>query len=294
MEREAGVPVTRIGVRFEVDSDVVIPPFSAKVSRTILIRLLEKIEAYEVIELLRKRVSYKPYSISPVYAGQKPLLKTPASLRGKPLTLYKGREYFFEVSVIGAEHVRPVLYSLVKEEPEVELFSAKATVTDIELEVKSFEEVELPRARAYQVKFTTPTLLQIPRSTTTRHRGLRHLLLPIPSLIMWSLAMHWNTYAPHHLRIRSPSRFCTYCNHALVEVDYDLKPITVIYDERRRPRGFAGWVVYEWRPTRSRYDRKIRKLLAYANYVGVGRSRAIGFGRAKVMPLKKKTSSRTT
>ena len=28
----------------EVDSDVVIPPFSAKVSRTILIKLLEKIE----------------------------------------------------------------------------------------------------------------------------------------------------------------------------------------------------------------------------------------------------------
>ena len=84
--------------------------------------------------------------------------------------LYREKEYSFEVSVIGAEHFSPVLYSLVKEESEVELFSVKATVIDAELEVRSFEEGELQRARAYQVRFVTPTLLQIPHSTTTRHR----------------------------------------------------------------------------------------------------------------------------
>lgn len=77
----------------------------------------------------------------------------------------------------------------------------------------------------------------------------------------------------------------SYSNYASVEVDYSLKPVTVIYDERRRPRGFIGWVIYEHRRISPKLSRHLSRLLDYANYVGVGRFRSIGFGVVDVKAL---------
>jgi CRISPR-associated endoribonuclease Cas6 len=68
-----------------------------------------------------------------------------------------------------------------------------------------------------------------------------------------------------------------------MEVDYNLRPVTVYYDKLRRPRGIMGWIVYQVRRKRKgRTYRELMKLLEYARYIGVGRSRATGFGQVLV------------
>jgi CRISPR/Cas system endoribonuclease Cas6 (RAMP superfamily) len=57
----------------------------------------------------------------------------------------------------------------------------------------------------------------------------------------------------------------------------------VIYDESRLIRGFIGWVLYDLRTARNTSSlRKILTLLDYSQYVGVGRSRATGFGQLRL------------
>ncbi|HID18234.1 TPA: CRISPR system precrRNA processing endoribonuclease RAMP protein Cas6, partial [Candidatus Bathyarchaeota archaeon] len=71
----------------------------------------------------------------------------------------------------------------------------------------------------------------------------------------------------------------------LVETNHRIKPVTAVYDGRRRPRGFIGWVIYEHRKLKPKLSRRISQLMEYANYVGVGRSRAIGFGITEVKAI---------
>ena len=152
------------------------------------------------------------------------------------------------------------------------------TIAIHEVKAKSFNEIGLKEADAYKITFKTPTLLQAPKIIKT-DQTVRHVLFPSPKLITWSLAMHWNKYAPEHLKIPDIAKLATYSDYCLVEVDYRLKPTTAIYDERKRPRGFIGWTLYKWKPKgKKQYEQTLLKLLDYANYIGIGRSRSIGFG----------------
>ena len=76
----------------------------------------------------------------------------------------------------------------------------------------------------------------------------------------------------------------------LVEVDYSVKPETVIYGKTgdgrlKLVRGFTGWIIYEliYPKLKPIYS----KLLALARYMGVGRSRSIGFGQVDVVRANK-------
>ena len=125
----------------------------------------------------------------------------------------------------------------------------------------------------------------MPKSLKWKFKGPRYILFPHPFLIFWSLGTHWNTYAPPSLRIRDIWKLSYYAIHALMEVDYDLKPITAVYNGKKGPRAFAGWVIYKFRGVSKRLNQKLLRLLDYANYVGVGKSRSIGFGMTKIKPL---------
>lgn len=61
-------------------------------------------------------------------------------------------------------------------------------------------------------------------------------------------------------------------------------PITVPYD-KGKVRGFIGWVKFALDARRnSKLRENIRRLPAYGNHFGVGKSRAIGFGEIRAFP----------
>ena len=88
----------------------------------------------------------------------------------------------------------------------------------------------------------------------------------------------------------------------VVELDYSVGPTIAVIgrDERGRLRkacGYTGWIVY--RVASRRLAKLLNKMLALANRLGIGRSRAIGLGTVKAEwtplknPIPKQAQNRT-
>lgn len=264
-----------VKVRFRVvfEREVILPPFTSKASKTMVIRALE---SSRFKAALPDRGSRKPYMVTPLFRGGEPLIKLdePSGV----FTARPGEDYWFELRLVG--DVLPLITSIASASSYVDVFNSKAHLQVDHVVFKSFEQMGVDGdAKLVRVDALTPVLLRVP---TPRGVEPKHSLFPIPSLMMYSLAIHWNKYAPGDLKIPDVQALASYADQAMVEVDYKLRPCTAIYDERRRPRGFIGWTLFKLRNLDDSLHRQLLKLLDYADYVGIGRSKSIGFGMVKV------------
>jgi len=270
-----GRAVVRLFASFGVSNDVVIPPFSAKVSKVIMYRLSG----------LYRRLSgftgpFKPVSVSPVYSsGEVALLKFKQNNR--MLVLRAGEVYRFSCGMVVDEDF-PFDDLLSLENHTLDnVFGASVFLKNIRIEVRRFESLGFNKPMAIRIDFTSPTLLQLP--SFKRFRRGRYIFFPIPSLMIGSLIDHWNANCDKNLFIKRPSYLAMYSNYVLMEADYRIRPVTVVYDEKRWVRGFMGWVLYDLRKCRNTKSfKRIMALLDYAQYVGVGKSRGAGFGQVSV------------
>lgn len=266
--------IIRLLVTFSAAGNAIIPPFSAKVSKLILYRMSE---VYRKLESMPKTL--KPISVSPLFYDGRPLIK----LKGEnqTLTLRNGCVYSFSCSLIPSQDF--MLDELVSLERSVinDVFGASVVIRSIRLEVKRYDSFGFKKPSAIKLNFLTPVLLQLPRFKG--YKTSRYLLFPIPSLLISSLVEHWNSNSDPSAYIKNPYYLSYYSYYALVEADFNLRPATVVYDEKRLIRGLLGWVLYDLR--RSKNTPSLKRLLAlldYAQYVGVGKSRATGFGQVSV------------
>jgi len=274
--------IARFCIYFIPLSNIIIPPFSSKVSRTIFMRIFhEKIE-----KIVNERLAFKSIIFTPIYwiEGEKFLFKSNDS--NKILMLKENNEYCFYVTMV---RNYDEIFSFIQDfnlGSKLELFNGKIVIENLSLEFKSFKDMKIEDKELIKINFRTPVLISFPKGWIKLNKKIpaRHSLFPIPSFIIHGLAEHWNIYAPDDLKIPNVAKLRAYSNYSLVEQDYDVKPITVIYDEKRKPRGFIGWVLYKHRKLNQELDNHIIRLLDYANYVGIGRSRSIGFGVVKVEP----------
>jgi CRISPR-associated endoribonuclease Cas6 len=274
--------VARFCIYFIPLSDIIIPPFSSKVSRTIFMKIFhEKIE-----KIVNERLAFKSIIFTPVYwiEGERFLFKSNDS--NKILILKKNNKYCFYITMIRSYDE---IFSFIQDfnlGSELELFNGKIVIENLSLEFKTFENIKIEDKELIKINFRTPVLISFPKGWIKLNKKIpiRHSLFPIPSFMIHGLAEHWNIHAPDDLKIPNMAKLRAYSNYSLVEQDYDVKPITVIYDEKREPRGFIGWVLYKHRKLNQELDNHIIRLLDYANYVGIGRSRSIGFGVVKVEP----------
>ena len=284
---DTSIYLAKIYVEFTPISDIISPPFSSKVSKTLLINAYTRIGKLGILDSLFRKVKPKPLLVSPVFymSSKSPrfMFKTEPNVP-QPLILREGQTYGFTLTIIGQLNLTSLL-DAISPGLELPLFASRVVIRNLSVEVKNFESFKLT-GDYVKFSFKTPVLLQFPKGWVRVKVPPRHSLLPIPCFLIWSLAEHWNAYAPSHLKISNVKKLAAYSNYALVEVDYSLRPVTVIYDERRRPRGFIGWVIYEHRKLSPKLSRQLSRLLEYANYVGVGRSRSIGFGIVDVETLK--------
>ena len=269
--------ILKISTTFTVDEEAVIPPFSSKVSKTILVSLCPKIEA-----MLEEKKPHKPVIVSPVFRNGQPLVKY--SEKGR-LELFPNASYTFYTTFIG-DSMDYLINALTDiHSKKVKLYEKKVMFLDMEVELTSFSELQIEDNDSYKIQFITPALLVLPASRE-KYGHTRHVLYPHVFLMFYSLLRHWNAFAPKELMLLEPYRFSRYAYYNFVEVDHQIRPKTVIYDEKRRPRGFLGWAIFKRVKKKERYDRVLLKLLSYANYVGIGRSRSIGFGMVNVYPVK--------
>jgi len=246
--------------------DVIVPPFTSKLSRTLFLYFSPTYS-----KIIESKEPYKPIRITVIKEDGKPLFST----GNKMITLSADKSYTFTVNTFLEDVVKDVIKT---EALDKELYNAKFHVELINLEVK--ENFEMPDSRFYKVIFKTPTLLQPPRPAFKR-KDNRYVLFPYVPLLFSSLTSHWNKYMSKKIVGVTETKTLYYFR----EVDYRIRPVTAYYGNIPN-KGFIGWVVFELRARRnSRIRENVRKLLDYANYFGVGKSRNIGFGEVEVKPL---------
>ncbi|MCS6768756.1 MAG: CRISPR-associated endoribonuclease Cas6 [Candidatus Nitrosocaldus sp.] len=266
--------IVRIKFRLSVDRELEIPPFSSKVSRTIV---LSMVGDKPVLDGDR----YKSYTISPLLVNNRPLIRVvdaTVSDKAYNLRLYPSNEYSFYVSAIGSDMITAILSG----KKDIQLFNGTFTISGIELTATTFHTISLEKGDDIIIRFVTPALLQLPRKWGERKRA-GNFLFPVPSLLIWSVAQHWNRYAPQDLKIESCKRLAVYSNFAMLEMDYSLRPLAVVYNEVSRPKGITGWVRWHIDDFDEGLAVQLRRILAYAQYFGVGRSRSIGFGMVDIV-----------
>ena len=161
----------------------------------------------------------------------------------------------------------------------IKILNTEADITTIYVKSFTFDKIGLTPSDFYLANFKTPTLLQIPSG---RRDKKIYYLFPEPFLVYFTLVRHWNKYAPNRLKIpffQNPLEVWS----KLFVTDFRLKPVDVIYSEKPF-RAFMGKVVFKVED-----DLKdiVRKLFSYANFVGIGKSRTIGFGMVDIKPWHK-------
>ena len=63
-------------------------------------------------------------------------------------------------------------------------------------------------------------------------------------------------------------------------IGYNLIPVTTGISKNRKPRGVIGWIKFDI--PYEKLKRRVLKYLIVASYLGIGRSRGIGFGEIKI------------
>ncbi len=279
--------------------DVPLPSVSSRVSKMLLVKVLESIgseKASKIIDFLRRgspstRFPVKPVRVSFIHDGDRPLWE---EYDKRPI-MRAGRKYNFTITLFDSDNVRNRLNAGTDLDMVVELlenFSGEFRIFKFNTVEVSTENVEISSEdqlydnREYDtavIQFLTPTFLQYPHHPKVKIYPTRHTLYPQPMLLTLSLVYKWNNLADSHASIAQ----ALYAPYELVEVSHGIRPVTLQF-RKVRERGFVGWIKYgiDSRNPR-RYESYIR-LLNFANYVGVGRSTNIGLGEVKVMLSKRK------
>ena len=151
--------------------------------------------------------------------------------------LFPDNDYTFYITLIDKEFEGLIegLSSL----DEMEVFGSRIEIKATKADMFEFDRVILEDSPYYKIRFLTPAILTLPASTE-KYGHERHVLFPHTFLIFHSLIRHWNLYAPRDLVFFDPYRLARYAYYNLMEVDYSIKPKTVIYDERRRFKDSDG------------------------------------------------------
>ncbi|BDC18756.1 CRISPR-associated endoribonuclease Cas6 [Acidianus sp. HS-5] len=241
--------------KLKADHDVVLPPFTSKVSKSIL--------AYyspTYTKLSEDAKPFKPIRVTVLKDSKGVVL----AVNGRKAMMKGGGDYYFSFTFTDNNILKDLMG---KVNAEVEMWGAKIEADIIDLKV--IDEVKYEDSTFYKVNFLTPTLIQPPKKVKEN----RFLLYPYSYFFLASIVRHWNANMDKKVNITFLKSFVY-----LKEVDHGIRPVSANYDGKP-VRGFWGWIIYEVR------EKKVKELLSYANLFGVGKSRAIGFGEVKVIPV---------
>ncbi|WP_235185634.1 CRISPR-associated endoribonuclease Cas6 [Candidatus Acidianus copahuensis] len=252
---------------FVPSHEVIVQPFSSKFSRTALLSFSQTYSKH-----IENPEEGKPFRVTAIKKEGKPLY----SRKGRFVTLRANEKYTFNVTSLDNDFMQEAISN---PSFSFEIYNEKFSVELEKMEIYDEERITalIPDDRLIRIDFLTPTLLQPPRPSFKRKKN-RYVIFPYVPLLMSSIVSHWNKNMERKITNVLGLRTLYY----LKEVDYRLFPITVKYD-KGFVRGFTGWCLFSLEAKRnSKLRNNILTLLSYANFVGVGKSRAIGFGEIRV------------
>jgi len=274
--------------------DSVLPPFTSKVLKSIMARAgcMRGLWGY-----YNKFRSFRPVTIRVLRTLDGKLMYKSASSR-KVLKVRRGEELRGSISFFVPEGA-PWDSALLSCDEEVDIDFARFAISLEEVSLEDVRELSagIERGRPFKVLFRTPLLMTTkvmtpPTLSSTKVYRLveraekAHRLLPTPSYIASQAMREWIgiVLGERPDPLWPPYGMGRLADLMVAEVDFSLRPVTVVYDEKRRPRGVRGYVIY--RPLDRHVAETLDRLLAFAERMGLGRSRSVGFGEVKVLPLR--------
>jgi len=273
----------------------VVPGFSPKLVKTI-IYMVPELGLFR--KLYESRMRFKPFSITPVFSEDgKPLLGDRSHV------VEPGSRLSFSISIAFSDP--STIEGLGFDQRVVEPRAGQRMLVSLDsVEIVSIESLSigLERGKLVRLRFVSPVLLSsklmapplphfLKRVSKIRER---YVLYPSSAHICSYLTKLWNKLFPDNPISRKVSdEWAAYymgrlCEVAMVPMDYRTKPVTVNYDRSRKPRGFVGWALYEIGDVGRKLIAKLDKILALANYLGLGKSRSIGFGTVRVETVERR------
>jgi len=273
------------------------PPFTSRIVKNVIM-------TYPHFSLLREVVStkgkFKPIMITPLIDSEGHALYSTYEPGGVylPIKLRPNEEYTVKIGVATDNH--DVIEELAMLDGVFKTEYGRFIFRVGTVEVTSIDALTFDFGRYFKIRFLTPTILtnkvMLPPPLMDKARKVpnRHRLLPTPSYIFNFLIKLWNTLVPDELKLPKPGsdlwgayRFGRVSDIVINEVDFRVKAVTAICGKDaagrlREIRGFVGWVLYELSYPHPKLKRVYSKLLALANHLGIGRSRAIGFGHVTI------------
>lgn len=266
--------------------DVVLPPITSKVVKYVIESSNSCLRGFTGVV-----GSFKPISMSMLSLNDRPLYSTID--RREPISVTAGTPLSFRLSIASRNSLSLDYFKSIEGFWRTPYGDFELVLNELEVIKLSYLGMDL--SKFFKISFTTPAIItakyMVPPTLRARSRELpeRHRLMPQPSFIFSYLLRLWNSIAAPEERIPNQSagdweayKLGRLADVTLAEVNYSVRPITAIVGQDskgrlRRARGFIGWVIYE------SLSKKLHpiygKLLALGTYLGIGRSRGIGFGQ---------------
>ncbi|MEB3774711.1 MAG: CRISPR system precrRNA processing endoribonuclease RAMP protein Cas6 [Desulfurococcales archaeon] len=271
-----------------IGGDVILPPFTGRTTKAIA----SKMECLGTIwKLYQSRTKFKPVTFKVL----KDSLGRPVYKRGdggKPLILGRSRPLYMEVA---AYSLKPLLPTC--NQGEVDIGYGRILVSPIEASLIRLDALGTENYDTVTIRIMTPmtisSKIMMPPVPIDSRIG-KHLyraqemyrLLPTPGYLLAQALRQW-------LGIVNDIREDTILHYYLgriadiliAETDYKLKPETALYgkdenDRELKIRGVTGYIRL------AVLDQGIKwaasRLLGLAEYLGLGKSRSIGFGEIKI------------
>ncbi|BAN89826.1 CRISPR system precrRNA processing endoribonuclease RAMP protein Cas6 [Aeropyrum camini] len=284
--------VALVVLRLTVLKDGILPPFTSRTLKSIA----AKARCLETVwTLYESAPSYKPVSIRVLRtSSMKPMYRVERKGNDRPFIVKRGHILFGYLAFYTRESLATP--PLCNEDVDIDY-----TAFHVETEQATFRRLDSLGKGDYsrvKIEFVTPvtitTKIMAPPLSSTRllekllsRTREAYRLLPSPGYIAAQAARVWVALASasnprgHHI----PYAVGRLADIMVAEVDFWLRPETVVYgredgDKLRKVRGVRGYVVYEPLNDGIKYD--FSRLLDFASYMGIGKSRSIGFGEIRV------------
>ncbi len=293
---DAGGFIVNIKVKLYFNSDTILPPFTSRITKL----LLYSSSCFERIrKLYESKRSFRPVTLSTLHSVRgKPVFKIERD-GDKPIRVRGGwvlATYitYYEREGSALSHLLYDCSGTLKEP----FNSISYSIWELEVERLDDLSIGLDKDDVFGLEFKTPlvmstkimTPLSLRSNKLIRKTPNEYRLLPTPAYVASSAMRGWLGVVKgvNPDEYHAPYGIGRLADIFMPEMDYRLKPVTVVYgrdqyDRLRKIRGVMGYVVYTVRS--KRLAATLDKLLALATRLGLGKNRSIGFGEVKVSIL---------
>ena len=251
--------ITKILYTVHFDKDIISFLFSSKIAKTIL---LSKYPEFE--KTFKSRQPFKNFVVSVLFRENKPLI----SSKNRKIVLKRNipyRFYFTYIGEIPIEILKPW---------KCKIFEANAVIRPLYMKNEYIDKIRLRKSPYYKIDFITPTLLKIPGEKSSYYE-----LYPNTYLVYHSIISHWNKYTSPELKIKINNIFEIWRKIRIIE--QKIRVVKVTYDQKTF-KAFIGNIIVKIDDS---IIENISRIFAYANYIGIGKSRSIGFGQVNITPI---------